>query len=53
MVFAKCWHTHYHIVFLANFYVLAFQGHYKPSKAMSKVWTIICCSKCYQNDFHY
>ena len=22
-----------------------------PSKAMSKVQTIVCCSKCYQNDF--
>ena len=40
-------------VFLEKFYVFAFQGHQKPSKAMSKVRTIFCCSKYHENDFRY
>ena len=47
MYFSQCWRTRHRIVFVEKFYDFAFQGQ----KAMSKVQTIVCCSKFYQNDF--
>ena len=47
MYFSQCWRARHRIVFVEKFYDFAFQGQ----KAMSKVQTIVCCSKFYQNDF--
>ena len=40
-------------VFPENFYIFAFLGPKDHKTAMSKVRTIVCCSKYSQNDFRF
>ena len=50
-VFAQCWRARHRIVFAEMIFL--FKVTKSRQKAMSKIRIIVCCSKYYQNDFHY
>ena len=47
MYFSQCWCARHRIVFVEKFYDLPFKVTKSHQKAMSKVRTIVCCSKFY------
>ena len=51
MYFSQCWRARHCIVLQKRFMILPFKVTKSHQKAMSKIQTIVCCSKFYQNDF--